>query len=211
MSRNTTPRTSPPRVLGLIALGLAVVTATMLGIAVGQSAISSAQSFNGLPGDGGAPSEADGTVDAADGVFPDGTSVFDDGYPGIARLDPALLQALRAAAADGPDELSFTLTSGWRSPEYQEQLLREAVADYGSEAEAARWVATPETSAHVSGHAVDVYAFDTYTWLAEHGAAYGLCPVYDNEPWHIELDPDAIAQGCPPTYADPTEDPRMRR
>ena len=35
------------------------------------------------------------------------------------------------------------VNSGWRSPEYQDQLLRDAVSKYGSEAEAARWVATP--------------------------------------------------------------------
>ena len=48
-------------------------------------------------------------------------------------------------------------------------------------------------------------------WLSEHGAAYGLCRIYANEPWHYELRPDAIAQGCPPTYSDPTQDPRMQQ
>ena len=28
-------------------------------------------------------------------------------------------------------------------------------------------------------------------WLSEHGAAYGLCQIYGNEPWHYELRPDA--------------------
>jgi hypothetical protein len=39
--------------------------------------------------------------------------------------------------------------------------------------------------------------------------AYGLCQSYGNEPWHYELRPDAVDDGCPPIYADPTEDPRM--
>ena len=82
---------------------------------------------------------------------------------------------------------------------------------YGSEKEAARWVATPNTSAHVSGDAVDIGPFDATAWLSEHGAEYRLCQIYSNEPWHYELRPGAIDHGCPPMYADPTHDPRMRQ
>ena len=153
-----------------------------------------------------------GALGEADGAVPDGTTVFDDGIAGVANLDPALLDALRRAATDASgDWVEFRVDSGWRSPAYQEHLLRQAVAKYGSEAEAARWVATPGTSAHVSGDAVDMGPSDAAAWLSEHGAAYGLCPVYDNEPWHYELRPDAGVEGCPPTYADPTHDPRMLR
>ncbi|MDR1293499.1 MAG: hypothetical protein LBK59_00845, partial [Bifidobacteriaceae bacterium] len=88
-------------------------------------------------------------------------------------------------------------------------LLSEAITEYGSPEEAARWVATAETSAHVSGDAIDIGGFDALTWLAEHGARYGLCRIYDNEPWHYELRPESIAGACPRTYTDPTEDPRM--
>jgi len=70
-------------------------------------------------------------------------------------------------------------------------------------------VARPGTSVHESGDAVDVEPEAGASWLAGHGAAYGLCRVYDNEPWHFELRPDAAAAGCPATYADPTADPRM--
>ena len=87
----------------------------------------------------------------------------------------------------------------------------EAVSKYGSEAEAARWVATPDTSAHVSGDAVDIGPSDATAWLSEHGAEYGLCQIYGNEPWHYELRPEAVDHGCPPMYADPTHDPRMQR
>ena len=84
-------------------------------------------------------------------------TVFDDEYPAVANLDPALLDALRRAATDaGADGVEFHVNSGWRSPAYQEQLLEEAVSKYGSRAEAARWVATPATSPHVSGDAVDI-------------------------------------------------------
>jgi hypothetical protein len=148
----------------------------------------------------------------ADGAVPDGTTVFDDEIPGVANLDPALLGALRHAATDAADDgVELFVDSGWRSPEYQEQLLREAISEHGSEAEAARWVAAPNRSAHVSGDAVDVGPADATRWLSAHGAAYGLCQVYRNEPWHYELRPETIAHGCPPAYSDPTQDPRMQQ
>lgn len=157
------------------------------------------------------PSEPRGPLGTADGAVPDGTTVFDDGVPGVARLDPALLGALREAAADAEgDGVAFVVDSGWRSPEYQERLRQDAIAKYGSEAEAARWVASPDTSAHVSGDAIDL-GRAAASWLADRGAAYGLCRIYGNESWHFELRPDAVAHGCPPTYADPTHDPRMHR
>jgi hypothetical protein len=71
-------------------------------------------------------------------------------------------------------------------------------------------VASPDTSAHVSGDAIDL-GRDAAAWLSAHGAAYGLCRIYGNESWHYELRPEAVGHGCPPTYADPTHDPRMRR
>jgi zinc D-Ala-D-Ala carboxypeptidase len=153
-----------------------------------------------------------GALGEADGVVPDGTTVFDDEIPGVAKLDSALLRALRQAATDAADDgVEFVVDSGWRSPAYQEQLLHEAVLKYGSEAEASRWVATPGTSAHVSGDAVDIGPSGAAAWLSEHGAAYGLCQIYGNEPWHYELRPEAIYHGCPAVYADPTHDPRMQR
>jgi zinc D-Ala-D-Ala carboxypeptidase len=157
-------------------------------------------------------SEQRGALGEADGAVPNGTTVFNDELPGIANLDTALLDALRKAAADAADDgVELFVDSGWRSPEYQNQLLHAAVFEYGSEKEAARWVATPNTSAHVSGDAIDIRPFDATAWLSKRGANYGLCQIYSNEPWHYELRPTAIADGCPPMYADPTHDPRMKQ
>jgi LAS superfamily LD-carboxypeptidase LdcB len=148
----------------------------------------------------------------AGGAVPDGTTVFDDEVPGVANLDPALRAALRRAASDAAaDGVRLFIDSGWRSREYQERLFRQAVAKYGSEAAAARWVATPSRSAHVKGDAVDIGPSRAAAWLSEHGAAYGLCQIYANEPWHYELRPGAGDQGCPAMYADPTHDPRMHQ
>jgi zinc D-Ala-D-Ala carboxypeptidase len=153
-----------------------------------------------------------GALGEADGAVPDGTTVFADEIPAVANLDPDLLGALRQAATDAAgDGVEFLVDSGWRSPDYQEQLLQDAVSEYGSEAEAARWVATPNTSAHVSGDAVDIGTSGAAAWLSGHGAEYGLCQIYGNEPWHYELRPEATDHGCPPMYADPTQDPRMQQ
>jgi zinc D-Ala-D-Ala carboxypeptidase len=167
----------------------------------------------GLPSEHrGLRSEPRGALGEAGGAVPDGATVFDDEIPGVGNLDPDLLGALRQAATDAADDgVEFFVDSGWRSPEYQEQLLHEAVSKYGSEEEAARWVATPNTSAHVSGDAVDIRPSDATAWLSEHGAEYGLCQIYSNEPWHYELRPEAIDRDCPPMYADPTHDPRMQQ
>ena len=147
----------------------------------------------------------------AGGAVPSGTTVFDDGIPGVAKLDADLLGALRRAATDAaPTGSGSPSTAAGASPAYQEQLLHEAISKYGSEAEAARWVATPQTSAHVKGDAVDIGSSGA-TWLSAHGAAYGLCRIYGNEPWHYELRTEAVDHGCPPVYADPTHDPRMQQ
>jgi hypothetical protein len=156
------------------------------------------------------PNDQRSALGEADGAVPAGTTVFDDHVPGVAKLDPVLLGALRQAASDAAaGGVQFLVDSGWRSPEYQEQLLREAISRYGSEAEAARWVAPPNKSAHVKGEAVDLGPAAA-SWLSGHGASYGLCRIYANEPWRYELRPDAIAHGCPPMYADPTQDPRTK-
>ncbi|PZF85733.1 M15 family metallopeptidase [Jiangella anatolica] len=163
------------------------------------------------PVEGRGPDRPAAALGEADGAMPDGATVFDDWLPGVANLDGDLLDALHEAASDAADDgVEFVVNSGWRSPEYQEQLLREAVAEYGSEEEAARWVSTPDTSLHVSGDAVDLGPEAATAWLSEHGAEYGLCQIYENEPWHYELRDDAADEGCPPRYADPTEDPRMQ-
>jgi D-alanyl-D-alanine carboxypeptidase len=151
-------------------------------------------------------------VGEADGLVPEGTTFFDRGAAAVANLDPDLLRAVRRAAADAArDDIELFVTSGWRSRAYQEQLFAEAVSDYGSAENAARWVAPPGTSIHESGKAIDIGRDDATAWLSEHGARYGLCQVYRNEPWHYELDAGAVDQGCPRMFADPTRDPRMGR
>jgi hypothetical protein len=209
-------RTPTHRLRWLLAVGLFVALAGLTA-ALGHQVTKSSSSAPPLP-----PSTASltsphrgehrGALGEAGGVVPDGVTVFDDALPAVTHLDPDLLEALReAATAAADDSVTVYVNSGWRSPEYQDQLLREAVSEYGSEDEAARWVATAATSPHVSGDAVDIGRSDATAWLSTHGAAYGLCQIYENEPWHYELRSEAIDRDCPRMYADPTQDPRMQQ
>jgi D-alanyl-D-alanine carboxypeptidase len=190
----------------LLLAGVAVVVATLVGVVGHPTALSSATSLGDV-----LHSDPTGAVGEADGVVAGSASVLDDDVPAVSNLDQDLLVALRRAGKDAAqDGVELEVNSGWRSPAYQEQLLREAVAKYGSEAEAARWVATSATSPHVSGDAVDVGP-SASAWLSRHGADYGLCQIYRNEAWHFELRSEAVGHGCPRMYVDAAHDPRMQR
>jgi hypothetical protein len=191
---------------------LVITCATLVGI-LGCRSVATASS-----GDAGtvartadsAHSGWNGALGRDGGALDEAVSVFDGTSPAVANLDPELLGALRRAATAAADAgIEIDVNSGWRSAAYQELLLREAVSKYGTLHEAVRWVAPPDESAHVSGDAVDVGGKGATWWLSRHGARYGLCPIYDNEPWHYELRAGAASSGCPRRYADPGHDPRL--
>lgn len=158
------------------------------------------------PQDADADSPAtDLTESESNGELLFGTTVFDHHLPGISKLNPQLLEAIRSAAHDAAsDDIGFLVNSGWRSVELQ-HLYEEAVTEYGPE-EAARWVALPKASSHVTGDAIDIGPWEATNWLTEHGSAYGLCQIYANEPWHFELRAEAVSGGCPAMLADPKHD-----
>jgi D-alanyl-D-alanine carboxypeptidase len=213
---HTAPAASARAIPGRALLAVFLIAATIGGVLLARSEASSTHQptsvADGLPLDGGDMAGSGPLTTGSGGVLPDGVTPFDLTYDGVANLDPALLDALREAATDAAAAgIELYVVSGWRSPEYQDRLLSEAVVTYGSEEEAARWVATADTSSHVSGDAVDVGPYDAVDWMADHGVEYDLCQIYHNESWHYELRPGARDAGCPTRYADPTEDPRMRR
>src|SRR5215211_967372 len=124
------------RVAGLLAAIAAIA-------ALGSQLLASSSSTAASPIDvlrnapRGLRSEHRGALGEADGAVPDGTTVFDDEIPGVANLDPALLGALREAATDAADDgVAFFVDSGWRSPEYQTQLLRGTPAAIDEELDA---------------------------------------------------------------------------
>jgi hypothetical protein len=163
----------------------------MLSLVLGLAACAAAEGRLGLRDrvtDRASPTAAG--LSAEDGLLPGGDPVspFDEHLPAIARLKPDLLAAVQAAAtAAGADGVEVVVTSGWRSAEYQQRLLDDAVQKYGSADEARRWVKSPSASTHVSGDAVDIGFTDGADWVARHGDAYGLCQTYANEMWHFEL------------------------
>ncbi|GLY15676.1 D-alanyl-D-alanine carboxypeptidase [Kineosporia sp. NBRC 101677] len=129
-----------------------------------------------------------GGLGTEDGVIGDDPAEVGTDVPALTELRPALLAAVREAAADAAEDgVDLRVTSGWRSAQYQQHLLDEAVDEYGSYEEARRWVNTPDGSKHVTGDAVDVGPTDAADWLGRNGSAYGLCQVYANEMWHFEL------------------------
>lgn len=111
---------------------------------------------------------------------------------------------VEAARADGIADPLLLPVSGYRSSATQKILFEQAVARYGSEAEARKWVAPPGSSAHQSGRAVDCWmgssndsrnvatqrATPAWAWLVANASRFGFYP-YDAEPWHWEYNPPA--------------------
>lgn len=201
---NTRSVSSRRRLTAIVGVALVAVAITASVILIGQQPLESASAAPQLSAD---------SLTAADGVIreEDAVSVFDE-VPAVTNLDPALLAAVRTAATAAElDGVRMQVNSGWRSAAYQQVLRQDAVVEYGSEEEAARWVAPPENSEHVSGDAVDLGPLPAQDWLSHRGAEFGLCQIYANERWHYELRPAAVANGCPLMYDDPTADPRTQR
>ena len=164
---------------------------------VAVAACSSAGS-SALAGTSVAGAPGGGAVTVEDGYVADGEelSAFAD-VPAITRLDDALRTAVQDAERDAiADGIDFHVSSGWRSAAYQQALFAAAVEQYGSPEAAREWVLRPDESAHVTGDAVDVGPTDAMSWLAQHGADYGLCQTYGNEMWHFELGVERGGQ-CP--------------
>ncbi|WP_197377230.1 M15 family metallopeptidase [Mycolicibacterium baixiangningiae] len=145
-------------------------------------------------------------TDTFGGYLPEGATLtaFDVENPTVGRLDPPLLaavqEATRRAASDG---IAVEINSGWRSVGFQQRLFDDGVRTYGSVETARQFVASPQTSMHVVGRAVDVGGPDAAAWMARNGPRFGLCQVYANELWHYELTADA-AGACPPMKPNAT-------
>jgi hypothetical protein len=102
-------------------------------------------------------------------------------------------ELLQAAQADG---LNLRITSAYRSPEVQAQLWENALATYGSEEAARKWVAPPGRSQHNRGTAVDFAGpggllrdanSPEAQWLAANAGRFGLDIPMSWEPWQVEM------------------------
>jgi D-alanyl-D-alanine carboxypeptidase len=113
---------------------------------------------------------------------------------GARGLSPSLVTALaRARTAAARAGFTLVVNSGFRSWAKQQQMYDAAVRRYGSDRAARRWVLPPQESTHVRGLAVDLGTPAAASWLAVHGASFGLCRAYADEAWHFEYRPDWVA------------------
>lgn len=125
-----------------------------------------------------------------------------DSFP---RLNPEFLSSLQAMFGAAPPDIQANLRimSGFRSPERQAQLWQNALAKYGSEEVARKWIAPPGRSNHNHGQAVDLRYLDpaATAWAHENAAKFGLSFPLANENWHIE--PISARGGRHPTAGQP--------
>jgi D-alanyl-D-alanine carboxypeptidase len=137
-------------------------------------------------------------VDPSATSSPNGVAPADTGKGDVSSLDPKLAHAVeRAQELARSEGVELLVNSGWRSRAHQQRLYDEAIEKYGSPEAARQWVLPPDESAHVQGDAVDVGPPAAARWLEENGEQYGLCRVYDNEPWHFERLAGAVGSTCP--------------
>ncbi|WP_068745417.1 M15 family metallopeptidase [Tsukamurella pseudospumae] len=176
-----------------------VFTKSTAALVIVMTVAACSETLPGIPDGTGAGTV--GPLGEADGVVADHVAVDAD-VPAVTNLDPRLRQAVRKAALAAEREgVSTYLTSGWRSQRYQRFLYDEAVRRDGAQ-EAARLVASPTDSEHVTGDAVDIGPDEAARWMSRNGERYGLCRIYENEIWHYER---RSGRMCPDLVADASE------
>ncbi len=113
-------------------------------------------------------------------------------------------QMVEAAAGDG---IRLLIVSGYRSFEYQANLIRNKLNSGQDLDEILQTSAAPGYSQHHTGNAIDIATpgsrplteefetSDAFVWLGENAATYGFSMTYDRdnalgmiyEPWHWSL------------------------
>lgn len=141
---------------------------------------------------------------------------LDDGEKVDKRIYPALQKMFEAAKEE---EIHMVVAEGYRTRDEQQKLLNEKTEEYQEKVFvkliakwlAEQWVATPGTSEHQLGLAVDINAdgihntgMEVYDWLAEHAHKYGFIQRYPEdkteitginyEPWHYRYVGEEVAQ-----------------
>lgn len=108
----------------------------------------------------------------------------------ISDLDPQFSQSMASLLDAVPPNLrgQIIIYSGARSPERQAQLYKAAIAKYGSEQAARKWVAPPGKSKHNLGIANDLRfgSDEARKWAHDNAGQFGLTFPMAHEPWHIE-------------------------
>jgi zinc D-Ala-D-Ala carboxypeptidase len=178
--------------------------AVVLALTIVAVAVAHAEPAPAPADDAGSLDIGTAATDTVGGWLPEGATLspFDVANPIVGRLDPALLKAIQDAADKAASEnIAIRITSGWRSKGFQQRLFDDAVRTYQSVDIAEQFVASPETSKHVDGQAVDIAPVEADRWLIANGSQFGLCQIYANEIWHFELVADDQGR-CPPLKAN---------
>jgi LAS superfamily LD-carboxypeptidase LdcB len=132
---------------------------------------------------------------ALDAVLPDLSGMLTGGAAArpdsVTGFQSEFSSAFQSMIAKAPERVrnELKITSGYRSPEVQAKLWKEALDKYGSVEKARKFVAPPGKSKHGEGVAVDLhYASDaTKQWVDNNAKNYGLAFPLQHEPWHMEL------------------------
>jgi len=109
----------------------------------------------------------------------------ESGYEATGMYAP-FQSAIDQMIADAPGKI--TVTSGYRTPERQEELWNEHAAKYPDPEVRDNYVARPGQSSHNYGLAADLSYADeeALKWAQENAAKYGLNFRMGHEDWHIE-------------------------
>ena len=123
---------------------------------------------------------------ASEGHSPIGMIAMpESGYEATGMYAP-FQSAIDQMIADAPGKI--TVTSGYRTPERQEELWNEHAAKYPDPEVRDDYVARPGQSSHNYGLAADLSYADeeALKWAHENAAKYGLNFRMGHEDWHIE-------------------------
>lgn len=143
------------------------------------------------------PQSFDGTAKPEDSQFLIDRLVTKGRDSDILDMQAPLVGGIAALIRAAPPEIAAGLgvLSGTRSIERQQALWQDALAKYGSAAEARKWVAPPGNSQHNHGNAADL-SFngrslrhappEVVAWVHENAAQFGLHFPLSNENWHVE-------------------------
>ena len=157
-------------------------------------------------------SEHRGALGEADGAVPDGTTVFDDEIPGVAKLDP-----VSSVPCAGPRPMPQT--TGSSSPSTAAGVPRRTRSDCSVRRSRStaqkrkppdgwpppRRPRTCRGTRSTSGPPLPRRG------CPRTAPRTGCARSTATSPGTTNCAPEAIDHGCPPMYADPTHDPRMQQ
>lgn len=145
-------------------------------------------------------------------------SLAENGHNGVDPLLNVYFQLMQNKAKEEGVELN--IVSGCRTIAAQQKLWNESVeaakkagksqkaAEDEARRKVARWEDDNSISRHLLGRAIDVGPESSYKWLEKNLRPgelnpFGICRIYANEVWHLELAPNVKPQDGSPLNTFP--------